>query len=535
MRTAFKILFFLIIAFFTSTVLKAQTTSWLKQTWGGQSGSYYVDKAGNSYSGGAYHQLWKTVGGVTLPSNGELNVFAAKYNTKGNLVWAATSTSSAGALAQAQGICANEQGELFIAGYFARSLIFDNITLNSNNGSADIFLTKYDANGKAIWAQAIGGASANYAYQVLLDDASNCYLSGTFEYPLVIGDTVIYGPNKGGSKSFIAKFSTNGHLLWLRTLHGMVFCPKIKVTPSGELFAFGQFQDALTWEGDTIFTKGGIDFSIIKLAPNGQSKWMTILSGNDFNYVHDLCFDKLGNPYLLGSTEGETFLNDSLLYTFSKYTYFVSKLNNLGKLSWLKPTQQYRDTTEFYMTKIMTNSENQPVVYGRLTDLWDSIARVYHYDYGLYRETFDAEKGGLVNTYIYPDVPNAVWLFEDKWNNLYLSSSFNYQVQVGNKSLRCDYMYAQYLAKIGNKGELVMSTLNLYPNPTKGKVQIAFEQWSATAISYELFQSNGIKVGEGLVSEQDNSIDLTHLNNGFYFLRLHDANAATKVVKVIKY
>lgn len=535
MKMYFKIMIFLTISKGLTLEVKAQSTSWLKQTWGGQLGSFYVDKDGNSYSGGAYHQLLKSVDGITLHSNGEVNVFAAKYNTKGNLVWASTSSSTAGSSVQSQGICANEQGELFTTGFFSNSITFDNITINSNNGSSDIFLTKYAANGKAIWSQAIGGSSANFAYQVLLDDSSNCYLSGTFEYPLVIGDTIIYGVNSGVINSFIAKFTTHGNLLWLRTLQGMVFCPKIRVTPAGELFAYGQFQEELKWGVDTIFSKGGIDFSILKLHPNGQTNWMTILSGKEFNIVHDLCFDKLGNPYLLGSSEGETFLNDSLISNFSNYTYFVSKLNKQGKLSWLKPTQRYRDTTEFYMTKILTNSENQPVVYGRLTDLWDEIGREYHQYYGLYRVTFDAEKGGEVNSFIYPDVPNAEWLFEDKWNNLYLSSSFNYQVKVGNKSLLSgDYNYAKYLAKIGNKGEFEMPNLNLYPNPTTGQVQIVLENWSTEEISFELFQSNGNKVMEGLISEQNNFIDLNDLNIGCYFLRLLYVNATSKIVKVIK-
>ncbi len=536
MKTAAHFLFFLHLAFVASKVVKAQQTSWLKQTWGAQSGSFYVDKAGNSYAGGVYHQLWKTIDGVSLSSNGLENVFAAKYDTKGQLVWAATSSNSYGAALQSQGICANAQGELFITGFFYNSLSFDNITLTANGGATDIFLTKYSANGKAQWAKAIGGASGNYAYQVLLDDSSNCYLAGSFEYPLSIGDTVLYGAKTGGSKFFISKFNTQGQLLWVRTLQGMVFCPKIKVTPTGDLFAFGQFQEALTWEGDTFITKGGIDFSILKLQANGQSQYTSILSGKDFNYVHDLCFDTKGDAYLLGSSEGETFLNDSLLYNFSSYAYFVSKLNSQGKVSWIKPTPRYRrDTTEFYMTKIMTNSEDNPVVYGRLTDIWDSISLEYHHYYGLCRVSYEAQNGKEIDSYLFPNVPYAVWIFEDQWNNLYVSSSFNFKIEVGNKTLDCGYMYAQYLAKIGNEGEGVQPNFNLYPNPTSGKVQLTFENWPATEISYELFQSNGNKVAAGLLSAQDNAIDLNHLHNGCYFLKVQDAFAAAKVVKVIKY
>ncbi|MCF8255787.1 MAG: T9SS type A sorting domain-containing protein [Bacteroidia bacterium] len=513
----------------------AQQTSWIKQTWGGQLGSLYVDKTGNSYSVGTYNQSGNTIDGVTLKSTGFQNVFAAKYSSKGKLLWAATSSSpNNNAVVQSQGICANADGEVFISGYFSKSLTFDGIEINSYSGSSDIFLTKYSAEGKTIWAQAIGGMNSEYNYEIKLDDSSNCYISGKFSYPFNISDKVFYGTNDGVGNFFLAKFNALGKLIWVHTGKG-VNVPKIKVTPEGDLFACGQFQHYFLWGSDTLASKGGIDFYLLKLLPNGETKWLSILNGVDYNYIHSFDFDKEGNAYLLGSTVGETFLNDSLLSNSPSYTYFVYKLNTKGKFNWISPIMRWKDTTEFHSSKINIDFNNDLTIYGELTDRWDSIHREYNHEYGLMRLKLNRINGNEIGTFLYPNVPNPVSLLEDQRGNLYLSSSFSFQIKIGEKELNSPFMYQMYIAKIKNEAEGEKPNILLFPNPTNGLVQIEFENWMEPEIFFELFYSNGRIVQKGSLTNQDNKIDLTGLSIGIYFLQLKGNQMNSTTIKVMKY
>jgi|GEM_PF-2723237 len=513
----------------------AQQTSWLKQTWGEQVGSFYVDKTGNSYAVGTYFQWGKTIDGVTLNSTGHENVFTAKYSPKGKLLWAATSTSSnSNNSVQGMGICANANGEVFITGYFAYTLLFDAIELHTNSGLTDIFLTKYSTEGKTLWTQAIGGMNSDFSYEVKLDDSSNCYLAGRFEYPFKIGDSVFYGSNFGMNNFFIAKLDTHGKLIWVHRGTG-TSCPKIKVMPAGDLFACGQYQYDFTWESDTIASKGGIDYYLLKLHPNGETNWVTTLNGSDYNNVHSFNIDQEGDAYLLGSSEGYTYLNDSLISKFPNYDYFVAKLNQKGNLNWIKPVKRWKDTTEFHLNKINIDFNNNLSIYGALTDRWDTINLGYHHNYGLMRLKLNPNNGDETGSILYPNLPNTQSLQEDKWGNFYLGGGFSYEIKIGDKELKIASFYGRFIAKIKNDGVEEKPSTLLFPNPTNGLVQLEFENWNDPEIFYELYATNGQRIQNGSFLNQENVLDLNGLSNGLYFLRLKGSQKNGAMLKVMKY
>jgi len=49
-----------------------------------------------------------------------------------------------------------------------------------NAGSEDIFLAKYNANGNMLWAKSAGGTDYDYANTIKLDILGNIYIAGYY-------------------------------------------------------------------------------------------------------------------------------------------------------------------------------------------------------------------------------------------------------------------------------------------------------------------------------------------------------------------
>ena len=82
-------------------------------------------------------------------------------------------------------------------------------------GGDDAFLAKFNSKGNLIWATYFGGDSDDYGYNVITDDSGNIYIAGTTFSDTGIATTGAYQVSKTGRQdAFIAKFSPSGSRLW---------------------------------------------------------------------------------------------------------------------------------------------------------------------------------------------------------------------------------------------------------------------------------------------------------------------------------
>jgi hypothetical protein len=114
-----------------------------------------VDSSGNVYVTGGF-QGTANFGSTNLTSIGSEDIFLAKYNGSGNLIWiiqaGGTNNQDIG-----EDVCADTNGNVFIVGSFQGQTSFGNKTLIAS-GSLGIgtvnnqFIAKYNSSGTLIWA-----------------------------------------------------------------------------------------------------------------------------------------------------------------------------------------------------------------------------------------------------------------------------------------------------------------------------------------------------------------------------------------------
>ena len=194
------------------------------------SNSIATDSIGNIYNVGALKGM--NVNFKPSPSKDSLlsssalniaDIFIQKLNANGDLIWAKKTGSTA--LDEVNTIAIKGK-DMYIAGYFNSTVDFDFSTSGTNNlksaGGKDIFVGKYDLNGKLTWVKQIGIGTEENAKQLEIDKYNNIYLSGTFSTKNG-SSTDFMGislSTPGHSDAFLLKFNTLGKAVLAKSFSG---------------------------------------------------------------------------------------------------------------------------------------------------------------------------------------------------------------------------------------------------------------------------------------------------------------------------
>jgi hypothetical protein len=148
-------------------------------------------------------------------------------------------------------------------------------------------------------------------------------------------DDTLNGPDD----AFLAKFSSNGSLLWSTFLGGNAseLGTALAVAADGCCYVAGNtFSDDFPTLKAYNATKGLLrDGFISKFASNGSLLWSTFLGGNWLDYVSDIAVAADGSCYLTGYTESTNFpLKDAVNQSYCDREAFVSKFASNGSLLW---------------------------------------------------------------------------------------------------------------------------------------------------------------------------------------------------------
>ncbi len=239
-----------------------------------------VDASDNVYIVG------DTRGSVGGPNAGGADIFLAKYNPVGTLLWARQTGSTANDLGS--GIAVDAAGNLFITGSTQSSLS------GANAGGYDNFLAKYDAAGNLLWLRQSGTPADDSANSIALDRDGNVYLTG-----YTAGN--LGGPLLGSFDIFLSKYDTSGNLLWSRQTGtpGADFATGVSIDGTGNAYITGYTSGSLGRAN-----AGNFDIFLAKYDPSGTQLWVRQFGGAAEEQASGVAVDGDGNAYITGYTRG---------------------------------------------------------------------------------------------------------------------------------------------------------------------------------------------------------------------------------------
>jgi uncharacterized delta-60 repeat protein len=263
-----------------------------------------TDPSGNIYVTGY------TYGGLDGNTNSQLipppwtleDIFLVKYNSSGTKQWTkqlGTSSDDRGI-----GVTTDSSGNIYVTGYTRGGL-----DGNTNSGSYDIFLVKYNSSGTKQWTKQLGTSSLDWGNDVTTDSSGNIYVTGYTEGGLD-GNT-----NSQGTLDdiFLVKYNSSGTKQWTKQL-GYYSEQGTGVTTdsSGNIYVTGHTQGCNSCstvmatrglDGNT--NLGYLDIFLVKYNSSGTKQWTKQLGTSSWDEGKDVTTDSLDNIYVTGFTEGD--------------------------------------------------------------------------------------------------------------------------------------------------------------------------------------------------------------------------------------
>ena len=305
---------------FVSRHSSAGSLTWLKQIGSASNecdgNAIAVDSSDNVYMAGF------TLGGLNgNTQTGTFDYFVAKYDNAGSLTWL-TQLGKASSASYGQGVAVDSSGNVYVAGYTTGGL-----NGNTQVGIRAYFVSKYNSSGSLIWLKQLGVSAKNtYGFAVAVDSSGNVYASGSTSGGL-------NGNSQTGSYDyFVVKYDSSGNLTWLKQL-GLAAIPTesygVSVDSSGNVYAVGYTSGGLN--GNTL--TGSKDYFVAKHDSSGNLTWLKQLGVSGLrSYTTAVTVDSSGNVYASGYTTGGLNGNTQT----GGYDYFAVKYNSSGTLTWLK-------------------------------------------------------------------------------------------------------------------------------------------------------------------------------------------------------
>jgi|GEM_PF-1458463 len=273
--------------------------------------SLSVDGEGNCYMSGMF-QGSMSFQGKTIEQNFSTDIWAAKINSSGNLLWLYKYGGSGED--SLTGMAATVNGNFYLAGHTNAEAQFGKYKL-ADDSVTHHFIAGGDLNGKPLWVKQIPlfdkqpedankQVSFSKARNLSVDAQGSAWVIGVAGLP-ALSET--YLPGEYEQSAFAGKLNTKGEILWAKNLMGTglsdVFAINNSITGNG-VFTGAFSTDSLVWGKKKLFKEDAKHHVLLALDNQGDPLWASKLGKETDNFHPGLGLDVASNIYVGGASNG---------------------------------------------------------------------------------------------------------------------------------------------------------------------------------------------------------------------------------------
>jgi hypothetical protein len=300
-------------------------------------------------------------GDFTLTANGEDNwgnrdLFVAKFNPEGQLLW----LDHCGGWwlphiqtghNQGQAVTVDVADNVIFTAQYVNSTELSGVPLPAGGPVEDLLLAKYSPDGQNQWVRTVTADDMIIGQDLATDAEQNIYLAGGFGHHNFSGRAFFPGDTLtsfGGRDIFLAKYSPEGEMLWVRQAgspksdQGHESANSIAVEPMGNVVIAGLFQDRAFFGPNTpLVSYGGHDIFLAKYDTNGRLLWAR-QAGSPFGsslrneHAQAVAISRTGEIFLTGAFTGDAAFGDKTLRAGEKSNFFLAKYSPDGECLWAR-------------------------------------------------------------------------------------------------------------------------------------------------------------------------------------------------------
>lgn len=201
-----------------------------------------------------------------------------------------------------------------------------------NQGDFDYWAVKVGADGAKQWDQSYGGNGYDelWALQAVGDN----YLLGGYSFSGISGDKT--EPSRGLADFWIVLTDASGNKLWDRRFGGTNIDELTVIVPASDgNFLLGGYSASGAIGDKSQPSKGGYDYWIVKIDPEGNKLWDRCFGGPSYDFLYDIQPTTDGG-YLLAGHSYSGIGGDKTQASRGGYDYWVVKIDAAGNKTWDK-------------------------------------------------------------------------------------------------------------------------------------------------------------------------------------------------------
>ncbi|MTI29761.1 hypothetical protein E1171_02960, partial [Cytophagales bacterium RKSG123] len=342
---------------FVAKYSASQELLWVQQMEASTSYAIDIDVSGNVYVSGTFFQ--EATFGVGQTNETTLSgisgeIFIAKYDPNGNLLWAINEGGDNDDNPGGRALIVDDSGNIYLTGTFWGTVTFgegepNETTLTSE--SSTFLLAKYDTDGSLIWIQkASSGSNHSGGKNIDLDEQGNVFITGNYFNSVTFGEGLSNETtlNDGNESSFIVKFDNKGNFIWaIDPFIGGAsdISGDLKIDKTGSVLFAGSFTSTiLLGEGTDreiqLSSVGSEDIILAKYSSEGGFLWAKTAGSIEDDRGIGLAIDTNSNVFITGYYGGEIQFginerNDTTILNSGASDFFVAKFSPSGEFIWV--------------------------------------------------------------------------------------------------------------------------------------------------------------------------------------------------------
>jgi hypothetical protein len=259
------------------------------------------------------------------------DVFVAKYDPEGKHLWSVHFGGKGEDVGNA--VAFDPAGNVVVAGLFYDQMQVGAETL-VGMGSDDAFIAKFSPEGTPLWARKFGGSDSDTAYDIAVTSSGNLLVTGSIKGTVKAADEVF--KSKGNEDIFLLMLSEEGDLVWSKQFGDRYrdFGQRVAVDSRDHIVLLGTFSGQVAFGGEPLTPEGNQDLVVAKYDARGEHIW-----SRRFGSVFDemglgLAVDPAGNIVITGSFDNEITFGGDKLRSQGESDIFVAKLSPEGEHIW---------------------------------------------------------------------------------------------------------------------------------------------------------------------------------------------------------
>lgn len=268
------------------------------------------------------------LGAQHLYAVGETDLFLAKFNEAGELLWARSAGYTGDTRALSLSVLPS--GSIALSGFYNDTTIIGDDKLMANTFDRDVFVCLYDAQGRPRWARRAGGVHDDAVTSVRYASDDVLYVAGYLVGVISLSDDLSIQSATGNSDFYLLKYDTSGAPLDARAYGGL----KVQQTTDlliwqDQIWLSGFYQGEMTIDEQTTQAGRGIGAFLARFDSELQLKTLHNFPSEDNTLINALTLATGGRLLFGGAYSGTLNINNQNQFSADGFDLFVGQIRQV--------------------------------------------------------------------------------------------------------------------------------------------------------------------------------------------------------------